>query len=247
MTPRLLSVSGRIYHTGEADRHVWLAHRCGELVFDCVRWHLPLDASIQGLMQASLLGCRPGICMKMLSSRRRASSIGCGLVDEAALSSSATARSSRSCQPLRSGFRVPLACFTRSQTAMCAQATGNPTIWSWAPGGPALLDFIAPDLLNRLSATEQAECAVGLEHDLGRLLVGIVVDGRHRRAVGAGAADDREVTDGRSRSAAGAERLGIAGGRREDVAGLAAGADEDRVDLVAPLGKDRDRMLGAVE
>src|SRR3972149_4146024 len=49
------------------------------------RRHLPRDAGIQQWMQASLSGCRRGICMEMLSARPRASTIGCGFVDDAAL------------------------------------------------------------------------------------------------------------------------------------------------------------------
>jgi hypothetical protein len=55
--------------------------RAAELLFDGKARHLPQDAGIQCWMQASLSGCRSGICMQMLSARSRASTIGCWCVD----------------------------------------------------------------------------------------------------------------------------------------------------------------------
>src|SRR6266508_5110898 len=62
-------------------------------------------------------------------------------------------------------------------------------------GGGRPLDFVLPDLLGRLTFSQESEGAVGLEHDFGRLGVGVVVDGGHGGAVCAGAADDDEVSD----------------------------------------------------
>src|SRR5438876_243088 len=47
------------------------------------RGHLPQDAGIQQWMRASLPGWRPSIFMEMLPARSRASTIGCGFVDDA--------------------------------------------------------------------------------------------------------------------------------------------------------------------
>ena len=49
------------------------------------RSHLLLDASIYEWMRASLSGWRPGICIKIPSARPRASTIRCGLRDDAAV------------------------------------------------------------------------------------------------------------------------------------------------------------------
>src|SRR4029450_13940966 len=80
------------------------------------------------------------------------------------------------------------------------------------------LHFVLPDLLGHLTTTEQGERSVCPEHHLGRLGVGVVVDGRHARAVGSGPTDHHQVPDLRARHPARREGLGIAGRGGEDVA-----------------------------
>src|SRR3984893_18818679 len=89
--------------------------------------------------------------------------------------------------------------------------------------GGSRLDLVGPDLLGLLSPAEKSQRAVWLQHDLGRLGIGIVVNGGHGGAICARAADHDEVADPGARHPSRRERFGIAGGRGEDVARLAAG------------------------
>ena len=100
------------------------------------RRHLPRDAGIQQWMRASLPGWRPGICMEILSARPRASTIGCGFVDDAAVQAErdhaivAQLPEPSLWIPRPSGLLHPVA------DATSAKATRSPTIWSWPkPGG----------------------------------------------------------------------------------------------------------------
>ena len=67
------------------------------------RRHLPWDAGIQQWMRASVPRWRPGICATILSARRRVSTAGCRLVDDATFRPSATTRSYRTATALRIG------------------------------------------------------------------------------------------------------------------------------------------------
>src|SRR5437899_337947 len=81
--------------------------------------------------------------------------------------------------------------------------------WVHCPD-PRHSDLVGQHLVQALPLPEEAERPIGLEHDLGRLGVRVVVDGGHRCAVGASAAADDEVLRLRSRHPARAERLRIA-------------------------------------
>src|SRR5262245_14298128 len=67
--------------------------------------------------------------------------------------------------------------------------------------------LVGPHLLEALTTAQQPELTAGLEHHLGRLRVGIVVDRRHRRAIRTRAAHHHEVADARTRNPPRRQRL----------------------------------------
>ncbi len=99
-----------------------------------------------------------------------------------------------------------------------------------------------------LALAQQAERAVQLQHHLGRLRVRVVVDGRHRCAVGA--ASRRPPPDRRSGAAAPcvAPALQDRRGRGQDVARTRSTGPEKITSAVSVRSVDhRDRVLRAVE
>src|SRR5215470_3143413 len=81
---------------------------------------------------------------------------------------------------------------TRRITTRTAGRRGDKIANRRPPGGSDLVD---PDVRRLLAAPQEPQAATRLEHDLGRAGIRVVVDRRHRRAVGPGAADDHEVAD----------------------------------------------------
>jgi len=114
------------------------------------RRHLPWDAGIQQWMRASVPRWRPGICATILSARRRVSTAGCRLVDDATFRPSATTRSYRTATALRIGHaghpkRGPGAHPDRSLDRQCM---GRPPSRGARPAGSSSRTRTSPRCTN---------------------------------------------------------------------------------------------------
>mmetsp|Transcript_9134 Transcript_9134/g.30245 ORF Transcript_9134/g.30245 Transcript_9134/m.30245 type:complete len:522 (+) Transcript_9134:145-1710(+) len=113
-------------------------------------------------------------------------------------------------------------------------------------------DLVGGDLLEALPLADEVQFPGLPQHGLGCLGEGVVVLGGHARAVGARALDHHEVADLQLAEDALVEGLGLVGGARHEVPGLAAVAHYHVGPVAHPLAllgaRHRDeRVLGAVQ